>query len=149
LLAATAIATMLAAFSARTTATKTKDIVLADIIMRIRERFAKIEIPKEIKERQALGFNHWEKFADEEELSDHMDEPAHQYYYNWIIDYYQIFSDIMILYDSNIINKKLINRLASDDDLNLYFGIIKPLELKLNLLNDHTAFDRYLRLINK
>lgn len=138
-----AFATALAALAACQSARETKKIVLAHIVMQIRDEFKSKKIPDDIKELLALGSNNWERFASELESIDILERADQIKFYNWIVDYHQIFYKLMTLYKSKIITKNLIINIVSEDEISMLFKVIEPIERNIVLIGENSVFETF------
>jgi len=128
-----AIFTAVAAWAAWRTASQTKRIVQASVILQIRQQF---------DELGALDKNRAPKNFDLEAISliDINSNEANMYK-EIIIDYYVAFYNVMCLIITETIDKRIINNVIFPFELEAFLKIIKSLEEKMQVLTDRSAFD--------
>ena len=115
------------------TASQTKRMVQASVILQIREQFYQLG---------ALIRNIAPKDFDLEAISviDNNSNEA-DIYKEMVIKYYRAFYNAMCFITTETIDHAIVNKIISPLELEAFLKIIKPLEEKLGVLTENSAFE--------
>jgi hypothetical protein len=119
-----AIFTAIAAGAAWWTAYQTKNIVKADVVLQIRKHLDQLPIPRDF---------------DLESISI-LREGEDDIYREMVKNYYNAFNIIMCLIITKTIDEKTVRNIITPFELNAFLKVINPLEHKLKVLTDDSAF---------
>jgi hypothetical protein len=122
-----------AAVAAWRTASETKRMVQASVILQIRQQFNQLGAldkriaPKDFDIEAASVINMINNEADS--------------YIEMVKLYYSAFHNVMCLITTNTIDEAIVNKIINPLELEAFIKIIRPLEQKLAFLSEHSAFE--------
>jgi hypothetical protein len=129
----TVVFTAITAWGAWKTASETKRMVQASVILQIRQQF---------NELGALDKRIAPKDFDIEAVSIiNMNSNEADIYINMIKSYYSAFHNLMCLITTKTIDEALVKKIINSVELEAFLKKIKPLENELRLLTERSAFD--------
>ena len=129
----TVILTALVAIATWKTASETKRMVQASVILQVRQQFdelAALDKKKVPKPFDLEAPTVMDKNSNEADI-----------YKEMIIKYYKAFYNVMCFIKTKTIDKRIIHKIIFPLELKAFLKIIKPLEDELKVLTEHSAFD--------
>jgi hypothetical protein len=122
-----------AAVAAWRTASETKRMVQASVILQIRQQFNQLG---------ALDKRIAPKNFDVEAVSViNMINNEADIYIEMVKLYYSAFHNVMCLITTNTIDEAIVNKIINPLELEAFIKIVRPLDKKLAFLSEHSAFE--------
>jgi hypothetical protein len=123
----------IAACAALRTASETRRMVQASVILQIRQQVDQLRS----FDKKLIA----QDFDLESETVDYKDSNETIIYKEMIINYYKVFYNLMLFITTNTIDKDIVNKMVISPELEAFLKIIKQLEAKLDVLTERSAFD--------